>query len=84
MLTSINHKNKKTIESIGKKYQEAKDDNKMSRKKFQNIHKQIMAQRILSLKEVLLELKERNKFAFFSKKLPTTTLDSIEEIPKND
>ena len=34
MLTSINHKNKKTIESIGKKYQEAKDDNKMSRKKF--------------------------------------------------
>ena len=43
-----------------------------------------MAQRILSLKEVLLELKERNKFAFFSKKLPTTTLDSIEEIPKND
>ena len=34
MLTSINHKNKKTIENIGKKYQEAKDDNKMSRKKF--------------------------------------------------
>ena len=34
-----------------------------------------MGQRVLTIKEVLLELKEQNKFAFFSKKQPITTLD---------
>ena len=61
-MTSINHKNKKEIDIITKKYQEAKDDTKMSKKKFANLHKMIMENRVLSQKELIGELLDRDDF----------------------
>lgn len=64
ILTSINHKNKKEIENITKKYREAKEDTKMSKKKFANLHKMIMENRELSHKELVGELMDRDEFSF--------------------
>ncbi len=52
MISSINHKNKKEIEQIQKKFDEIKADQKISKKKFKNIHRMIMENRVLSLKDV--------------------------------
>lgn len=38
MLDSINHKNKKEIDQIQKKFDEISKDQRISKKKFKNIH----------------------------------------------
>lgn len=79
ILTSINHKNKKDIEIITKKYTEAKGDSKMPTKKLQHLHKVLMAKRVLSLKDLLNELRERNEFIAKTIILPKSFLNIKEE-----
>ena len=74
ILTSINHKNKKDIETITKKYMEAKGDSKMPTKKLQNLHKNLMYKRVLSLKDLLNELRERKEFVAKTIILPKSFL----------
>lgn len=74
ILTSINHKNKKEIENITKKFKEAKEDTKMSKKKFANLHKMIMENRELTQKDLLVELMERDDFQFQPTVLPISSL----------
>lgn len=80
ILTSINHKNKKEIENITKKYKEAKDDAKMSKKKFANLHKMIMENRELNHKELIGEMMDRDEFFFH----PTTLPISIFELQNEE
>lgn len=79
ILTSINHKNKKEIEVITKKYMEAKGDSKMPSKKLQNLHKVLMSKRVLTLKDLLDELRERNEFVAKTTILPKSFLNLPEE-----
>ena len=74
-MTSINHKNKKEIENITKKYKEAKEDTKMSKKKFANLHKLIMENRELGYKELIGEMMDREEFYFQPSVLPISMLD---------
>lgn len=78
ILTSINHKNKREIENISKKYKEAKDDAKLSIKKFANMHKMIMENRELTLKELIGEMVDREDFFFQATVLPISAFDKEE------
>jgi hypothetical protein len=79
ILTSINHKNKKDIEGITKKYLEAKGDSKMPTKKLQNLHKNLMYKRVLTLKDLMNELRERREFVTKTVILPKSFLINEEE-----
>ena len=76
MLTSINHKNIEPIKDITKKVDEARDDGKSTPKKLTNLTKTLMNKRVLTLQQVLFQLRENSRIFAKVSVLPRDTFDT--------